>query len=150
MPLPFQWVAKIRHHSKSERKVLFSRIWWCGFFVTLSKLMICRRKALLAGITVHACCSTPRRDSRSCLEHDLRNFHCVVRFLRLASFSSGSRNSCWTVSVVIPRNSSEVLGPACFSGTNDTPSSLQTVCRVWRLWAHCSVPWRPRTAKSSR
>lgn len=127
MPLPFQWVTKICHHSKSEWKVLFSWIWWCGFFVTLIKLMICWRKALLAGITVHACCSTPRRDSRFRLEHDFHNFHCVIRSLRLTSFSPGNCNSCWTVSIAIPRKSSVVLRPACFFGANDTQSSLQTV-----------------------
>ena len=100
-PLPFQWVTKICHHSKSDQKVLFSRIQWCGFFITHSKWMICWRKPLPTGITVHACCSTPRRDSRSHLEHDLHDFHCVVRFLWLASFSSDSHNSCCTVLIVI-------------------------------------------------
>ena len=74
------------------------------------------------------------------LEHDLHNFACVVRSIRLASFSSSSRNSCWTVSIASPRNSSVVLGPACFSGVTIPQALYRLFVGYGDSW-HIAQSW---------
>jgi len=141
---------KERHSSVWQKfstmaiKSLLSFIWWCGSSTVWTSEIIRRTNAFPAGITVDTWCIVPRSDSNSCLVQDGQRLSCrclqiwwlhfSVRYCKRSSLSAGRHSSCWDVSIIIPRNSIVVLGPACFSGANGMPSSLQIALRIPKLW----------------
>ena len=147
---PFQLAANICHHVTSDWNAPFSLMWWWGCLATHRRAITCLRNDLPGVTTVHACCRTPMNDSSSRLVHDFLGLHSLSKDCSLLSFSSGRCSSCQTVSIIMPRNSIAVDSPACFSGANGTPRSLQTACRVCRFQLHCSEFGGPIVAKLSK
>jgi len=52
--------------------------------------------------------------------------------------------------VIIPRNSIDVVGPACFSGARGAARSLHTNCSQYSHFPHCFNSGCPMIAKSPR
>jgi len=148
------------HHLRSEINSLFSLMWWCGCWIVWTSEINWRRNTFPAGFTLDAWYIVPRNGSNSCLVQDgqcltcswLQSqwLHSLVRHYNHSSVSAGRGSSCWDVSIIIPRNSIVVLGPACFSGAKGMPRSLQVALKSPKLWWHCSDPGGPRMAKLSR
>ena len=135
-PVPFQLVASMRHHARSARKALLSRMTWRSFAVDSSAIMRLRND--LPGLTIlHAWCRRPMRDSSSFLRHTFLSCH-VSRVSRiLASLSLGRRRVRVSVSNSIHRNVRQVLGPSHLSRARGTPNSAHVSTTILKLSAHC-------------
>ena len=83
--------------------------------------MSLRRKDRPGLTTSHAWAKTPISDSSSLfLQHFLAH-HLCSSSVSSASLSSGSLSCMQTVSISIPRNTSEVHGPSVFPGSIEVP-----------------------------
>ena len=122
---PFHSAANRRHHARSERNDLFSRI-GCGHSGCIGtpfrRSNIRRKNVRPQRTTLHAWFRTPMRDSRSRRRHAFLSPHSWRRELRRSNLSAGSLSWPATVSTSMPRKVRHVVGPSRLCSAMGTPS----------------------------
>ena len=146
----FHPAKNLCHHSRSERKAQFKRQWWSSPFSVEAKVIIRLRNTLPGFTTVLACWSWPIRDSSSRFEHLFLPLHTAIVSCSRLSFSAGRRNSCFTVSISMPKKVRMVAGPSHLARANGTPNSLKICNMTWKLRSHSSESGAPDVKKSSK
>ena len=138
--LPFPSLKNIPHHLISALALRFRRRLWHGAEARDRSENKLRRKVRPCGITVAACERWPSKDSSSFLVHDFFPIHACIRVTRLASLSEGRRNSNLWVSIRIPRNTRDVVGPSVLFAATGIP----TKWRVSRAVERVAYPWEEK------
>ena len=123
MPTPFHLGRKVAHHSRSERKLAFRRMWWKFLFATFDSSIICLTKDRPGFTTLQAWCNTPKRERSSLFVHSLHPLHSWIVASNRSSLSFGRRISSLSVSSHMLRKAGWLVGPSTLFRESLTPSS---------------------------
>ena len=93
-----------------------------------------RKNDLPGLITWHACCKVPISESSSRLSQALWEDHCCKATLMWASLSAGSRRTPAAVSISIPRNVMQSVGPSSLSSANGIPRPSHILSNRSKAW----------------